>query len=219
MNRIAAAFNSPRYAADAAGLYHVLRTAVTLECGVISSSLSFEQDGVIHEIEIGQSELHIDDTNPLTIYVPNDTESQECCFKFDLPHRFASWMMTDPTTGTRGKIEDGTVNVVNSILNCLISTTGRILEKEGIPDVPGIAETLVPILELDEPAESTTMAVAADLGGQGELLLRTPSRSQKNKRFSSPESTFSLPATPWSQGGHEKRSRSPYALDRPRRLR
>jgi hypothetical protein len=59
-------------------------------------------------------------------------------------------MMTGPTTGTRGKIEDGAVNVVNSILNCLISTTGRILEKEGTPDVPGIAETLVPTLELDE---------------------------------------------------------------------
>jgi hypothetical protein len=119
------------------------------------------------------------------IYVPNDTESKECCFKFDLPHRFASWMMTDPTTGTPGKIENGTVNVVNSILNCLISTTGRILEKEGIPNVPGISETIVPILELHEPAESTTMVIVADLGGQGELLPRTQSRSQENERFSS----------------------------------
>jgi hypothetical protein len=203
MNRIAAALNSPRYAADAAGLYHLLRTTVTLECGLISSSLSFEQDGFRHEIEIGQSELHIDDTNPLRIYEPNDTESQECCFMFDLPHRFASWMMTDPTTGTQGKVEDGTVNVVNSILNCLISTTSRILEKEGIPDVPGTAETLVPILELDEPAGSAALAVAGDLGGQGELLPRTPSRSQGNERFSSPESTFSPPATPGSRGGPE----------------
>jgi len=96
---------------------------------MISSSLSFEQDGVIHKIEVGQSELHIEDTDPLTVYVPNNTESQECCFMFDLPRRFASWMMTDPTTGTQGKIEDGTVNVINSILNCLIPTTGRILEK------------------------------------------------------------------------------------------
>jgi len=182
---------------------------------VISSSLSFGQGGIIHEIEIGQSELHIDGTNPLTIYVPNDTESQECCFKFDLPHRFASWMMTDPTTGTRGKIEDGTVNVVNSILNCLISTTGRILEKEGIPDVPGIAETLVTILELDEPAEGTTMAVAADLGGQGELLPRTPSRSQENERFSSPESIFSPLATPGSQGGIESTPDHPTPLTDP----
>jgi hypothetical protein len=182
---------------------------------VISSSLSFEQDGVIHEIEIGQSELHIDDTNPLTIYVPNDTESQECCFMFDLPHRFASWMMTDPTTGTRGKVEDGTVNVVNSILNCLIPTTGRILEKEGIPDAPEIDETLVPILELDEPAEGTTMAVAADLGGQDELLPRTPSRSQENERFSSPESTFSPPTTPGSQRGMESTPDHPTPLTDP----
>ena len=215
MNRIAAAFNSPRYAADAAGLYHVLCTAVTLECGVISSSLSFEQDGVRHEIEIGQSELHIDETNLLTIYVPSDTESQECCFKFDLPHRFASWMMTDPTTGTQGKIEDGTVNVVNSILNCLIVTTARILEKEGIPEVPGIVETVVPILELDEPAESTTMAVAADLGGQGELLPRTPSRSQEVERFFSPDSTVSPPATPGSQGVMESAPDHPTPLTEP----
>jgi hypothetical protein len=216
MNRIAAAFNSPRYAADAAGFYHLLRTAATLECGLISSSLSFEQDGSRHEIEIGQSELHIDDTNPLRIYVPNDTESQECCFMFDLPRRFTSWMMTDPTTGTQGKIEDGTVNVVNSILNCLISTTGRILEKEGIPDVPVIAETLVPILELDEPAESTAMAVAADLVGQGELLPRTPSRSQGNGRSSSPESTCSPRATPGSQGGMEIAPDHPTPLTDPR---
>lgn len=212
MNRIASAFNSPRYAADAAGFYHLLRTTVTLECELISSSLSFEQDGIRHEIEIGQSELHIDDTNPLTIYVPNDTESQECCFMFDLPHRFASWMMTDPTTGTQGKIEDGTVNVVNSILNCLISTTGRILEKEGISHVPGIAETLVPTLELDEPAERTAMAVAADLGDEGELLPRTPSRTQGNERFSSPESAFSPLATVGFQGGME------IGLDHPRPL-
>lgn len=170
---------------------------MTLESGVISSSLSFEQDGVIHEIEVGQSELHIEDSNPLTVYVPNNTESQECCFKCDLPRRFASWMMTDPTTGTQGKIEDGTVNVINSILNCLISTTGRILEKEGIPKVPEVPETPVPIMEVEEPAENTTMAVAPGLGGQGERLPRTPTRSQ-NERFSSPESIFSPPATPWS---------------------
>jgi hypothetical protein len=215
MNRIAAAFNSPRYAADAAGLYHLLRTAVTLECGFISSSLSFEQDGIRHEIEIGQSELHIDDTNPLRIYVPMDTEFQECCFMFDLPHRFASWMMTDPTTGMQGKVEDGTVNVVNSILNCLISTTGRILEKEGIPDVPGIPETLVPILGLDEPAGSAALAVAGDVGGLRELLPRTPSRSQGNERFSSPESTFYPPATPGSQWGMEIAPDHPMPLTDP----
>jgi hypothetical protein len=182
---------------------------------LISSSLSFEQDGVRHEIEIGQSELHIDDTNPLKIYVPNDKESQECCFMFDLPHRFASWMMTDPTTGKQGKVEDGTVNVVNSILNCLISTTGKILEKEGIPDVPGIAETLTPLLEDDEQAEGTAMAVAADLGGQVELLPRTPSRSQGDERFSSPESTFSPPATPGSQGDMESAPDLPTPLTDP----
>ncbi|KAH7378152.1 hypothetical protein BKA64DRAFT_585931 [Cadophora sp. MPI-SDFR-AT-0126] len=200
--RITAAFNSPRYAADPAGLYHVLRTAVTVECGVISSSLSLEQDGTIHEIQIGQSELHIDDTSPLTIYVPNDTESQECCFKFDLPHRFASWMMTDPTTGIQGKIEDGAVNVINSILNCLISTTGRILEKEGIPDLPEIAD--YPVINLDlEPAAGTGMAVPADSGPRSELLPLTPSRAQGSGRLASQGSTFSTPATPRSQGGVE----------------
>jgi hypothetical protein len=184
---------------------------VTLESGVISSSLSFEQDGVIHEIEVGESELHIEDSTPLTVYVPNNTESQECCFKCDLPHRFASWMMTDPTTGTRGKIEDGTVNVINSILNCLISTTSRILEKEGIPEVP----ELVPIVEVEEPAESTTMAVAPSLGGQGERLPRTPTRSQENERFSSPESTFSPPATPRSPAHIESVPDQPTPLTDP----
>jgi hypothetical protein len=182
---------------------------VTLESGVISSSLSFEQDGVIHKIEVGQSELHIEDSTPLTVYVPNNTEAQECCFKCDLPHRLASWMMTDPTTGTQGKIEDGTINVINSILNCLISTTGRILEKEGIPKVPGVPETPIPIMEVEEPAENTTMAIAPGSGGQGERLPRTPARSPENERFSSPEPIFSPPATPWPPAHMES------ALDQP----
>jgi hypothetical protein len=102
-------------------------------------------------------------------------------------------MMTDPTTGTQGRIEDGTVNVINSILNCLIPTTGRILEKEGIPKVP---ETPVPIFEVEEPAGNTTVAVRPSLGGQSERLPRTPTRSQENDRFSSPEPIFSPLATP-----------------------
>jgi len=180
---------------------------VTLESGVISSSLSYEQDGVIHEIEVGQSELHIEDSTPLTVYVPNNTDSQECCFKCDLPRRIASWMMTDPATGTQGKIEDSIVNVINSILNCLISTTGRILEKEGIPNVPEVPEipeapeapdTPFPILEDEERAENTTVAAAPSLGDQGERLPQTPTRSPENEEFSSPEPVFSPPATPRS---------------------
>ncbi len=184
---------------------------MTLESGVISSSLSIEQDGVIHEIEVGESELHIEDGPPLTIYVPNNTESQECSFKCDLPNRFASWMMTDPITGTQGKIEDGTVNVINSILNCLISTTRRILEKEGIPEVPEI----VPIVDVEELAESTTVAIPPGLGGQGENLPRTPTRLQENERFSSPDSTISPPATPQSPAHIESVPDQPTPLTDP----
>ena len=217
MHRITAAFDSPRYAADPTGFYQVLRTATTLECGVISSSLSLEQDGTTHKIEVGQSELHIDDTDTLTIYVPSDRESQECCFKYDLPHRFASWMMTDPSTGTQSKIEDGTVNVINSILNCPASTTSRILEKEGIPDIDEIAETSVTILEADEPAEQgATSPVAADLGRQREVILsRTPSQAQREERLPSLESTGSPPETPGSQGDTENTPGHPTPLTDP----
>jgi hypothetical protein len=188
---------------------------VTLESGVISSSLSYEQDGVIHEIEISQSELHIEASTPLTVYVPNNTDSQECCFKCDLPRRLASWMMTDPATGTQGKIEDGIVNVINSILNCLISITGRILEKEGIPNVPEVAETPIPNMEIEEPVESTTAAAAPSLEAQGESLPRTPTRSQENEGFSSPEPIFSPPATPWSPTHMESVSDQPTPLTDP----
>lgn len=124
--------------------------------------------------------------------------------------------MTDPTTGTQGKIEDGTVNVINSILNCLGSTTGRILEKEGIPDILDIAEILDTILEADEPAEQgATMALAADLGRQSEVLPRTPSRSQREERLPSPESTVSPPETPGSQGDTESTPGHPTPLTDP----
>ena len=169
----------------------------------------------MHKISIGQSELHIQDTNPLTIYVPNDTDSQECCFKFDLPRRFASWMMTDPSTGTKEEIEEGTINVINSILNCLISTTGRILEKEGIPEVSGVAETRVPVVEVEDIIENPTRAAVSDSVSQGESASRTPSRSQENRRFSSPESTSSLPATPASPAGMENAPDYPTPLTDP----
>lgn len=176
---------------------------------MISSSLSFEQDGATHEIEVSQSELHIEDGTPLMVYVPNNTESQECCFKCDLPRRFASWMMTDPTTGTQGKFEDGMVNVINSVLNCLIPTARRILEKEGIPEVP---EALIPVVEVEEPAESPTMAVAPGVEVQGESLSRTTTRSQENEILSSPESTFSPPATPRSPANMESAPGQPTPL-------
>lgn len=160
----------------------------------------------MHEIEVGQSELHIDDNTPLTVYVPNNAESQECCFKCDLPHRLASWLMTDPITGAQGKIEGSIVNVINSVLNCLISTTERILEKEGIPqvpEIPEILETFAPIMEVERPAENTTMAVAPNLGAQDERLPQTPTRSQENETYSSPDSVLSPLATPWSPADRE----------------
>lgn len=170
---------------------------------MISSSLSFEQDGVIHKVEVSQSELHIDVSTPLTIYVPNDIECQECCFQCDLPRRFALWMMTNPTSGIEAKAEDRTVRVINSILNCSVSTTGRILEKEGIPDVPEVPIALLPV-EVAEPAENTTDAAAPNWRGQSELLPRTPYKSLGYGRSSSPESTSSAPATTWSPASVER---------------
>lgn len=185
------------------GLYHALRVTVTLECAMISSSLSLEQDGATHEIDIGQSELHISDTDPITVYVPKDKDSQDCCFKFDLPHRLASWMMTDPTTGLQSKIEDGIVNVINSILNCLNSTTGRILEKEGIPDLTGITEIPIPVLELDVPVQTPTTVVTANLRRHSGFSAPAPTRFQNNVTNPLPGSTSSPLAVLQSPRGME----------------
>jgi hypothetical protein len=106
-------------------------------------------------------------------------------------------MMTDSTSLTGAKSMDCIVKMVSSILNCLVSTTGRILEKEGVPHVPGVLESLLPV-EVDEPAENTTEAAASDLRGQSEPLPRTPNISPENRRSPSPESIYSTPATTWS---------------------
>lgn len=193
--RVAAAFNSPRYERDPMGFYETIRNAVTLQSGLISSRLSFEQDEVIHEIEIGQSELHIEDASSLTIYVPSDAESQECCFMSDLPHRFASWMMTDPSTDARCQTDHSIMNILNPILNCSLSACERILEKEGIPALLEIPEIPVHTAE----SENTELEVAR--ARRAESLLRTPSRSHGDERRSSPESVSSPPATPGSSDG------------------
>jgi hypothetical protein len=112
-------------------------------------------------------------------------------------------MMTDPTSGGVVETEDRIVKVINSILNCLVSTTGRILEKEGVPHVSEVLETLLPV-EDDAPTEYPNEVAAPDLGGQNELLPQPPSRSQESEGFSSPEPVSSATATTWSPVGVER---------------
>lgn len=189
--RIAASYNSPRFDANAQGLYDLLRGAVTVETEGILSRPVLEQDGILHEVEIGKSELHIEENgNFLTIYVPRNEDLQEYCFKSKLPRRFVAWMMTDPAAGTTGKIEDAAINVVNSVLDCLVSAVPAILQGEGVVevDVPDLSQEDAQMWAPEPPRSERPTAV----------LPLTPFRERNHSSHLPPRMALSDAETPES---------------------
>jgi len=175
ISRIAAKYNSPRFDADGQGLYDILRSAVTAETEGISSRLELKQDETIHEHEIGKSELHLEEQdNSLKIYVPRNEDQQDLCFRYTLPRRFISWLMTQPGTNTTNKIEEAAINVVNSILNCRVSAISAILTKEGVPEIniPDLSEEDTAWAEQPRRSEGLMAALPA-----------TPTRRNHSSEF------------------------------------
>ncbi|KFA71989.1 hypothetical protein S40288_08084 [Stachybotrys chartarum IBT 40288] len=134
--RIAAKYNSPRFVADAEGLYNLLRRAITVETDGISSYVSLKQGGRSYEHEVSTSELHIEDKDDmLKIYVPRDEVRQDVCFQSRLPRYLVSWFMTVPGASAARNTHDDAVHVTNSVLNCRASAVANILREEGVPSI------------------------------------------------------------------------------------
>ncbi|KEY68188.1 hypothetical protein S7711_09101 [Stachybotrys chartarum IBT 7711] len=134
--RCAAKYNSPRFVADAEGLYNLLRRAITVETDGISSYVSLKQGGRSYEHEVSTSELHIEDKDDmLKIYVPRDEVRQDVCFQSRLPRYLVSWFMTVPGASAARNTHDDAVHVTNSVLNCRASAVANILREEGVPSI------------------------------------------------------------------------------------
>jgi len=147
---------------DAEGLYDLLRSALTVETEKISARLALEQDKEIHEIELSNSDLHIDgDDGELKIYVLKNEVAQDACFKSRLPRRLAHWLIGN------SRVEDSLVQAINAVLDCRIESMHRILEIEGIPGID-IA---------DQSVNDIPISVAEQVATLQYNIPRTPERS------------------------------------------
>jgi len=154
-NRIAAKFGSPRYTADAAGLYALLRGAETLEAEGISSTLVLWQDKVKYEHEVSKGDLHIEEeAGTLKIYIPHDKAAWDECFLDALPLRLASWLMAPSA------VPDAAVGVVMSILTCSETAIPPLLKRKGVPEIPEVEEPLPELLEVQDDSDDLTHGVA-----------------------------------------------------------
>lgn len=129
-------FGSPRYHANAAGFYELLREVKVLESNGISSVLKISQDGKSVEAVEPLGDLHIAESQAsLKIFVPRDKAAQEFCFGGPLPERVADWLMRDPQTQIRESVDRDAVAVLTNVLGCDPSNVHRNLEFWGIVPV------------------------------------------------------------------------------------
>ncbi|KAK4235362.1 hypothetical protein C8A03DRAFT_36794 [Achaetomium macrosporum] len=146
--RIAKMFNSPRYQADPAALYRLLRAAGVLETDGIHSALTISQNGkAIEVLEEDGDQVHIEDdpSSGLKLYVPMDETSQDVCFASSLPLRLADWLMRDPDTQIPERVcEDALVTSLTALLGARLSAVDRILDLQGIVrvDIPDESDSV-----------------------------------------------------------------------------
>ncbi|RYO85251.1 hypothetical protein DL766_000105 [Monosporascus sp. MC13-8B] len=188
--RVAAKYNSPRYDADAQGLYDLLRETVTVETDGISSRLILKQDDKTYEHEISKSELHIEHSvDQLKVYVPRNEVDRQSCFLVTLPRHLVYWLMKRPGVSSAYTVDESAVNDVISVLNCPVSIIPSILTKKGVPEIH--------IPEVDIPDLSGEHGSAA-------VLPVTPTRRSRSspllQQGASPSSDVSAPRTVSSPG-------------------
>lgn len=213
VSRVAATYNSPRFNADAQGLYKLLRDAATLEARGISSLLVLRQNDTDHNVGVATSELHIhDSSDSLTIYIPENEVDQDFCFTSKLPQRLASWLMADPAAAIAVNTADNAIiSAVKSVLGCSTRNLSRVLQVEGIMeiDIPDLTEEDARARE--PPSSSTPLRSQAS---------RTPSSSVETP-YSSPgnDSDYPTPLTNPDDYDEPAGRRIPGYVDSPIRFR
>lgn len=166
---IAATFDSPRYHTNPVELYRLLQTTSVQATSCISSVLSISQNGEVAEVEQSIGSLHIkEESGSLTVYVPMDKKEQELCFSTLLPIQLEDWLMRNPTTQLRDKIDNDAVTVLSMVLNTSPSAVHLTLDHWGIIQVHQI-----PSEDIVDDDNVLECSVTSD-SSAGEQLTNTP---------------------------------------------
>lgn len=172
MASIASKYESPKFKADPQALYGLLRSAETVETEGISSTLVLQQDGHVHEHQVSESDLHIEEKDGvLKFYVPHDDAARDACFNYTLPRRLLSWIMAAPGNdeAPADKCGESAVLEVTNVLNCILAAVPTILEKNGVPSIDEVEEASPP-----ESDSADTPVTPRRPGHASRLLSQSP---------------------------------------------
>ncbi|KAJ5982538.1 hypothetical protein N7451_012638 [Penicillium sp. IBT 35674x] len=151
--RVAATFNSPRYHANDAELYELLRTANIEVAETIVTVLRISQGSTPVDVEERIAKLHIsEDAALLSIYLPRDRKAQELCFCDLLPRKVVDLLMRDPVTQILESFDDEMVRVMIMIFSIHPAALDLVLDREGVAEIEVVNEDIQ--IDDDFPSEA-----------------------------------------------------------------
>ncbi|GES62023.1 chaperone protein htpG [Aspergillus terreus] len=131
--RIAVHFQSPRAMKNEAGFFEILKNIDVRETDGITSELHVNQDGKDIKVEVGQSELHLEDNDSgLKIYVPRNEKAQFLCFLDRMPRALLEWILTEPSTGISEPFDERALNVMQNLIQASSEYVSLALDRAGI---------------------------------------------------------------------------------------
>jgi hypothetical protein len=137
-SRIAAAFDSPRFSKDAPGLRKQLRNMEIVEIKGITAVEKITQNGQGLQTPTREAYCHfVEFPERLIIYVSEEKEAQEICFRTFLPKQLAGWLM-HPEGQKKENVDFEMVNALTSLLASDEALLDDILYRLSIPNVTNI---------------------------------------------------------------------------------
>ncbi|KAJ5263150.1 hypothetical protein N7478_010755 [Penicillium angulare] len=143
----------PRYHANDAELYELLRTANIEVTETIVTLLRISQGSTPVDVEERIAKLHIsEDASLLSIYLPRDRKAQEVCFCDLLPRKVVDLLMRDPVTQILEPFDDEMVRVMIMIFGVHPAALDLVLDREGVAEIEIVNEDIQ--IDDDFPSEA-----------------------------------------------------------------
>ncbi|QGA19438.1 hypothetical protein EYB26_007127 [Talaromyces marneffei] len=134
--RIAVHFRSPQVRNGERPFYDELKKIKVYETGSITSQLHLSQDEKIIIVELGRSDIHLQDhEDGLRIYVPRDEDLQYQCFLDRFHEALLEWIMTDPSTGICEDFNDKAIHAMQSVIHAQPKYVSTTLTRSGIVSI------------------------------------------------------------------------------------
>jgi hypothetical protein len=162
-------------------MHSALRSTKVFTAETITSTLIVSQDGEQIMMPINDSELHIQTVKNggFEIFIPADEGARDFCFASRLPREFAACLLKCRSSN----VHPQAVSVIASIIHAKPSSTGRILEANGIIELD------LPLHDVEDDADDEHIMyreAIARLGSGSHTTSAATSYQPVNKAARSP---------------------------------